>query len=247
VTPSSESYVYGVCASGAALPRVKGIGARKLRLVEAAELGAIVSGATPPVRAGKEELATHAHVLQRALAKGPVLPMRFGVVFPDDDAVRAELLVPYGEVLGEQLRELSGTVELHLRATYHEPALMKEVVEGDSRIAALSASLRGRSADATYYEQIELGERVAQAVEAAAARDRATVLDALEPMCVAVSVAAPEHEQVACDAAFLVEEARVPAFDRAVDELGRRNDGRIRFSYTGPHPAYNFVELPAQV
>jgi gas vesicle protein GvpL/GvpF len=247
VSKSSESYVYGVSLPEASPPKAKGIGGRKLRLVDAGPLAAIVSDATPPVRAGRQELAAHARVLQRALGNGPVLPMRFGVVMPGDDAVREELLEPFREVLIEQLGELEGTVELHLRATYDEPALMKEVLAGDRRIAALSRSLRGQSPDATYYEQIELGERVAQAVEDAAARDRAALLGELEPLCLAVSVGDPQHEQVACDAAFLVEDARLAEFDRAVDELGLRHDGRIRFTYTGPHPPYNFVELPAQV
>jgi hypothetical protein len=247
VAKATESYVYGVTLPGAAMPKGKGIGGRGLRLVEAGELAAIVSDATPPVRAGRNELATHARVLQRALENGPVLPMRFGVVMPDDDEIREQLLDPFREVLAEQLLELDGTVELHLRATYDEPALMREVVEGDPRIAALSSSLRDSSRDATYYAQIELGERVAQAVESAAARDRAALLGELEPLCLAFSLGEAQHEQVACDAAFLVEQARLGDFDRAVDELGRRNDGRIRFTYTGPHPPYNFVELPAQV
>jgi hypothetical protein len=247
VAQASETYVYGVTAPDAAVPKAKGIGGRALRHVEAGELAALVSGVTPPVRAGKTELGTHARVLQRALENGPVLPMRFGVVMPDDDVVVEQLLDPFQEVLAEQLQELEGTVELHLRATYDEPALMREVVENDRRIAELSRSLQGRPADATYYAQIELGERVAQAVETAAARDRAELLGALEPLCLAFTIGEAQHEQVACDAAFLVEQARMSDFDHAVDELGRRNDGRMRFAYTGPHPAYNFVELPAQV
>ena len=247
MSTSNESYVYGVSLPGAPVPKGKGIGGRKLRLVEADELAAIVSDTVPPVRAGKEELTTHARVLQRALENGPVLPMRFGVVMPGDEAIREELLDPYREVLAEQLGELRGAVELHLRATYDEQALMRQVVAGDRRIAALSRELRGQPSDATYYAQIELGERIAQAVDAASARDRTAILDALEPLCLAISVSDPAHEQVACDAAFLVEEERMPEFDRAVDELGRLGDGRIRFTYTGPHPAYNFVELPAQV
>jgi hypothetical protein len=247
VTPARESYVYGVGLSVAPVPKAKGIGGRRLRVVESGELAAIVSNTTPPVRAGRAELSAHARVLQRALENGPVLPMRFGVVMPGDDEVRDELLEPFQEVLAEQLGELDGTVELHLRATYDEPALMREVVEGDPRIASLSRSLRDQSADATYYAQIELGERVAQAVEGAAARDRSELLGELEPLSLAVSVGEPPSEQVACDAAFLVEQVRLGDFDRAVDELGRRHHGRIRFAYTGPHPAYNFVELPAQV
>jgi hypothetical protein len=43
-----------------------------------------------------------------------------------------------------------------------------------------------------------------------------------------------------------VEESQIPRFDRAVDELGRSNAGRLTFKYTGPLPAYRFVELPVQ-
>jgi hypothetical protein len=65
-------------------------------------------------------------------------------------------------------------------------------------------------------------------------------------MAVAAQVGAPEHERVAANVSFLVEEARLEAFDEAVNDLGRRNAGRLEFNYTGPLPAYSFVELPTE-
>lgn len=247
MTATLEKYLYGVVRPGFALPRCKGIGGRRLRLVDGDEVAAIVSDVDPPVRAGKSELSTHAAVLQKALDGGTVLPMRFGVVMPDEDAVRDELLDPFAEDLAAQLEDLADRFELHLRATYEEHALMREIVEGDRKIGELSRTLRDASSDATYYARIELGQRVAQAVELAAERDRELVLAELEPLCLAFTVGEPQHERVACDLAFLVERERLADVDAAVDELGRRNDGRMRFSYTGPHPPYGFVELPAEV
>jgi hypothetical protein len=246
LTTSSEKYVYGVVTPATVLPRVKGIGGGRLSLVKGGAVAAVVSAVSPPVRAGKKEMQTHAKVLQSVLERGPVLPMRFGMVMPAE-GVAQELLEPFEEDLVEQLNELAGTIEVHLRATYEEEALMSEVVKADSQIAALRSRLRGQSPDATYYAQIDLGQRVAQGVEAAAARDRDEILRALEPLSVAVSVGEPQHERVACDAAFLLDRAALDNFDRAVDELGRRGDGRLRFSYSGPHPPYSFVELPVQV
>jgi len=246
VTAAREKYVYGVVAPGTSLPRAKGVGGGGLKLIEGGSVAAVVSDVTPPVRAGKQELQTHSRVLQRVLERGPVLPMRFGMVMAAEDVSR-ELLEPFEEDLSEQLGELAGAIELHLRATYEEQALMSEVVAADPQIAALRDRLKGQPPDATYYAQIDLGQRVAQGVEGAAARDRDEILRALEPLSIAVSVGDPQHERVACDAAFLVEQAAMGEFDRAVDELGRRGEGRLRFSYSGPHPPYSFVELPAQV
>jgi hypothetical protein len=243
---AKPKYVYGVTPKTASAPHGTGIRRRRLHAIEDGQLAAIVSDAPEgDVQAGREELLTHARVLDRARAQGVVLPMRFGVVMPDEDAVRRELLEGYRDELLLQLREVDGKGELRLRAIYDEDALMKEIVKAHSDIAALSAALRGRPPDAMYYERIELGQKVAQAVEQAAIVDLAAIVDVLEPLAVAVQVGEPDHEHVAANVSFLVEEAQIPAFDQAVDALGRQNAGRMTFKCTGPLPPYSFVELPA--
>ncbi|TMM19404.1 MAG: GvpL/GvpF family gas vesicle protein [Actinobacteria bacterium] len=245
-TQAKPKYVYGVTPRTASALRGTGIRRRRLHAIEDGQLAAIVSDAPEgDIQAGREELLTHARVLGRARAQGVVLPMRFGVVMPDEDAVRRELLEEYRDELLLQLREVDGKGELRLRAVYDEDALMKEIVEAHSDIAALSAALRGRPADALYYERIELGQKVARAVEQAAIVDLSAIVDALEPLAVAVQVGEPDHEHVAANVSFLVEDAQIPAFDQAVDALGRQNAGRLTFKYTGPLPPYSFVELPA--
>jgi Gas vesicle synthesis protein GvpL/GvpF len=245
-TQAKPKYVYGVTPRTASALRGTGIRRRRLHAIEDGQLAAIVSDAPEgDIQAGREELLTHARVLGRARAQGVVLPMRFGVVMPDEDAVRRELLEEYRDELLLQLREVDGKGELRLRAVYDEDALMKEIVEAHSDIAALSAALRGRPADALYYERIELGQKVARAVEQAAIVDQSAIVDALEPLAVAVQVGEPDHEHVAANVSFLVEDAQIPAFDQAVDALGRQNAGRLTFKYTGPLPPYSFVELPA--
>ena len=243
----TEQYVYGVVAADAPTPRTRGIRNSKLRKVAAGELAAIVSDVAPPLEAGKDDLLTHARVLEQIREKASVLPMRFGVMMPTDEEVREHLLEAHAMDLHAQLRELAGMVELHLRALYEESVLMREVVGANPKIAAMSEALRDQPTDATYYERIELGQEVSQAVAGVAMQDTAQILEKLEPLAAAISVNDRGDERLACDAAFLVAEDDLAAFDRAVDELGRRNEGRLRFSYTGPHPTYSFVELPGGV
>jgi Gas vesicle synthesis protein GvpL/GvpF len=245
-TAKTEQYVYGVVLADAPTPRVRGVRGSKLRRIVVGELAAIVSDVAPPLEAEKEDLLAHARVLERTREKASVLPMRFGVLMPTADLVREQLLEPHASDLAAQLRELAGMLELHLRALYVEKSLMREVVEGNPKVAAMSESLRDLPADAAYYERIELGQEVSQAVDAIAMQDTAEILEKLEPLATAIVVNERGDERVACDAAFLVAQDDLQGFDRAVDELGRRNDGRLRFSYTGPHPPYSFVELSGE-
>ncbi len=245
-TRAQAKYVYGVVPHGVAIPHGTGIRRRRLHAVEDGELAAIVSNAPAgEIPAEREELMTHARVLERAQEQGVVLPMRFGFVMPDEQAVRERLLGDYRDELAEQLRELDGRAEMHVRAVYDEQALMQEIVDSHPGIAKLSAALREGSPDATYYARIELGQSVALAVEQAASADLSAILDTLAPLSVAVEVGEREHERVAAHVAFLVETADIPEFDRAVDELGERGAGRMTFRCTGPLPPYSFVELPA--
>lgn len=123
---------------------------------------------------------------------------------------------------------------------------MREVVEAHPEIGARSKSISTRPPDAAYYERIELGQLIAQAVDRARTADSEAILDALEPFADALEIASPGHEREAARIFFLVDQSRLRDFDAAVDDLGRANAGRLRFKYTGPLPPYSFVSLPGE-
>lgn len=241
------NYVYGVVGAGGPPPRSPGIGGADLRLVTGDGIAALVSDIDPDeLTLGREAMTTHAQVLEEALMSGTVLPMRFGIVLPDDDAVRGDLLQAHGDDLRAQLADLEGKVELRLRATYAEAQLMREVMAEDPEVARLSAATRNAPQDATYYARIELGERVAAGVERRRQADAAAILAQLRPLALAVESGDPPHERVALAASFLVAQPTVPAFDKAVDEVGRAQAGRMTLKYTGPLPPYSFVRIAAE-
>jgi Gas vesicle synthesis protein GvpL/GvpF len=239
-------YVYGVIHADTPAPRCRGIAGAPVSTLVHEDLAAVVSDLPEDaLEADRDDLVVHSQVLSAALENGPVLPMRFGLLLEDESAVREGFLAPFHDTLSVQLHDVDGKAELHLRATYDESRVMREAVEVNPAIARLRDSLTDRPADATYYERIELGQMVAEGVERIRQQDTDAIVQALAPLAVATHVDPVEHEQVAASLCFLVEENGLEAFDAAVDELGRREGERLRFKYTGPFPAYSFVELPA--
>jgi hypothetical protein len=238
------TYVYGIVESSARAPKASGIAGAPLAVVAGEGAAALVSDLPDDqVHMGREEVLTHADVLDRAMAGGTVLPMRFGVVMDDSDDVRRQLLERYGDDLRSQLIELAGKVELNVRAVYEEGAVLREVVSDDPAIARLRETVRDRPEDATYYERIRLGELVAKAVEAKREGDAQAILDALAPEALACDIGAPAHERVVVSASFLVDRARLDAFDALLETVARDQAGRIRFKLTGPRAPHSFVEL----
>lgn len=237
-------YVYGIVRASAKPPRARGITDAPLRLIASDGAAALVSELPAgELRLGHDDMLAHARVLESAIAAGTVLPMRFGVVMSGPEEVRQRLLDDYAVEVGAQLDEFDGKVEVRIRASYEEDALLREVVRDDPDIQALKRSVAGRMEDATYYARIELGERVAAGIQRSRERDATAILDALAPFALALDEGEADHERVVLNASFLVERAALERFDAALEAVAAGNVGRMRFKYTGPLAPHSFVQL----
>ena len=237
-------YVYGIVEANRKPPAVRGIADARLKLVAGDGAAALVSDLPAgEVRLGREEMLTHARVLEKALVRGTVLPMRFGVVMSGPDEIRERLLDEHAADLSVQLSEFDGKVEVRIRAVYEQETLLREVVRADPEIGALRGSMSGQSEDATYYARIQLGERVAAGVERKRERDAGEIIASLSAVALAVDEGKTGHERVAVNASFLVERARLKEFNEILDAIAEAHAGRIRFKYTGPLPPHSFVQL----
>jgi len=246
----TQKYVYGVIRAGED-PAVgsEGIGdpGGRVHTIESGPVAALVSDVPgeEPVEAGREDLMRHSRVLQEASERTVVLPMRFGVLMPDADAVRAELLDPHREDLEAQLAEMTGKAELTLKAFYDEEAVMREIVQENAEIGQLSEAVRDQPQDATYFERLRLGEMIAQALEAKRAADAELILGQLEPLALEVDAGEPVHERMVVNAAFLVERDRLDEFDQAARDVNERLGDRMTFRYVGALPPPSFVTMGA--
>jgi len=243
--PETAKYVYGVVrAEGATAPKGAGVDHEPVGVVAHGSVAALTSDVPADfVEAGREELLAHSRVLEEAMKGAVVLPMRFGVVLPDEETIHERLLDPFMETLEAQLREMDGKVEVTIKGIHDEEAILREVVVENREIAELREAIHGKPEAATYYERIRLGELVAVALDEKRAEAAPRIIDRLAPLAVDVRVGDPVHERMAVNASFLVERQRLSEFDRAVDQVGAELAGRIQLKYTGPLPPHSFVEL----
>jgi len=240
----SGTYVYGVtsAATQASLGS-GGVEDRPVRKIERGPLAALVGDAPAgPIKATRRNLMAHSEVLQAAVAGGCVLPMRFGVVMPSDEAVSDELLGEREDVLREQLDALAEHVELELKVLCPEDVLLRSIVAGRPDIARARERLAGQPEDATYGERIALGEEIAHAVEARRADVVQRVVGGLEPLAASTEIDEPTHREMLVNAAFLVERAKLESFDAAVRKLDEELGPDLQLKYVGPLPPYHFVD-----
>lgn len=197
---------------------------------------AAIVRATPDhdVLPSRANLLAHTRVLESLAEHATVLPMRFGMVVDDDEALVEGYLAPQQDDLVAALGRLRGHVELRLRGRYDEEAVLREIVAADPGLARLKGR---RSMDA----KVRLGERIVGALEHRREQDLDRVVEALGPHVAGVVPGAVAEPLDAFSLSLLVAEDGMAGFDLAVDDLGLQVAPALALELVGPVPPFSFT------
>ncbi|MBC7267919.1 MAG: GvpL/GvpF family gas vesicle protein [Streptomyces sp.] len=234
-------YVYGITKAShpLRLEGAKGVGEAptEVRTVRSGDLCAVVSEAPGQLGVSREALAAHQEILETLWADGTVLPLGFGYVAPDEDAVRA-VLDERAEPFTQRLDELTGRVEFNVKGVQDEDTVLRAVLTDSEQARALNAATR--DGGGTYEDRLALGQLLAEQVQVRQEALAAEVLTALRPLALAEKLS-PPSQQYFVSASFLIPDDRAEDFARVGDDVaGRLGDG-VELRLRGPLPPYSFA------
>ncbi|WP_049570736.1 GvpL/GvpF family gas vesicle protein [Streptomyces sp. SBT349] len=236
------TYVYGIADAGnrRVVPGgLSGVGnpPRPVRVLRVGGVAALVSDCPPGLRPRRRDLFAHQRVLTVAAAGGPVLPLRFGSISPDDSAVRTALR-DHADLYRDQLETVADRVEYNVKATHRENEVLRRVVAGNPEIRRLNEATRS-GGQAVYQDRLRLGELVAQELRAHEAQDAAAVEQVLAPFAESRRPG-PQADGRVVNVSFLVGRDDTAGFLDAVDRL-RETSPHLDLRVNGPLPPYSFV------
>jgi hypothetical protein len=237
-----STYVYAFTHSAhpLAVDGLTGVGAQAapLRVVRHDGLAAVVSDAPESLRAKRRDLETHHRVLEALGEAGPVLPMRFGILAPDDAAVQSTLAARTDHYRA-LLARVEGKVELNVKGVHREDPLLRALLLKHRTLRERNEALRDNGGG-SHADKVAFGERLTAAMEDRRALDAERVLAELRPHAALVSLG-PPASGCFVNASFLVGADARPGFDaslaRLQEELAELADVRVH----GPLPPYSFV------
>jgi len=245
----SACYVYGIVPGAATLaPGTSGVsgpgGPEPVFLVPQGDIAALVSGADAGAGlAQPENLIAHKRLLDALAGQVPVLPLRFGTVLPDRDAVTGLLLGPGHDAFRTALARLDGCAQYLVKGRYAEETVLREVLAENPEAAALRADIRSvPDADATFGLRIRLGQIVSAAITAKRLADTRALDDAVAPCCAARVARGPSDAQDAVNLALLARTARQADIERRVSRVARDWAGRVLLTLVGPMAPYDFAQ-----
>jgi hypothetical protein len=241
--PTIGVYVYGIVPSDVEPEEdATGVADGTVSVVAQGEIAALVSELSVDRALGTpEDLRAHADVLDGTARVAPVLPLRFGAVLSDADAVKEELLSAHADEFASALEQLEGKAQYVVKGRYVEKAILQEIIDESDQAAQLRDAIRDKSEDAGRDARMALGELVSNAIVAKRDEDTRKTVEALEDLVESVNMREPTHEEEAVQVAVLADVERQEELEKAVGQLAENWDGRVEMKLLGPLAAYDFV------
>ncbi len=238
-------FVYGIVPGDIEVEEsAQGIGdpPAPVEVVHEGDIAALVSVIPTDHALGTpEDLQAHAKLLDGTASVAPVLPLRFGAVLTDEDAVAEELLRDHHDEFAKALKALEGHAEYLVKGRYDEDAFLAGLLSENEEARQLSEDIRDKSEDASRNSRIALRELIADAIESMRTQDTETVIDDLEGIAAQISPREPTHEWDAVHVALLAEVERQAELEEVVDRMNESASGRMELRLLGPVAAYDFV------
>lgn len=245
---ASALYAYAITRAGAPVPDAEPLaGGDRLAHVVRGDLALLVSPVDPArLRVDQDDLSEtgplatlvrgHDAVLTAAAAAGPVLPLRFGTLVPDEAAAR-RLLDTHAGSAGPQLDRIGGAREWGVR-------LVRTL--GTEPVPAAAGS------DLSGTEFLTLRRRArTEAEQALAAAERAAsrLEEALAPLTRArLRRGGSPGSSLLLDLAYLVEPDREAAVGAALEQIAAEEAAHgLALEVSGPWPPYSFASLGEEV
>jgi gas vesicle protein GvpL/GvpF len=195
----------------------------------------------------------HDRVVTAAADAAPVIPLPIFSLFRDDAAIRA-MLVERRDELSRLFARLRGAREYTVRV-YRDDAMLNAALSDLSpHIRELEKNVERATPGQRYLLQRKLDEarrtelrRVSsdiaqQAYRALSPLARASVREPLPAAAASAETQSARTQPAILNASFLVDDARLDEFRRALSELIElRAPAGFRVDFTGPWPAYHFA------
>jgi hypothetical protein len=244
-SPEQGRYLYCIVRPGTTDGLdLRGIDDQPISVVADADLAVLVSpSAVKRYRLSRQYTLGHELIIERAMTRGTVLPIKFGTVAETEDAIREKVLQARSDDLRRLMIAMDGKVELGLKVIWNQERIYADIVARDAKIRGLRDQLAGRPPSEAHYERVRLGELVEEALTDRRLEDADAIMARLEPLSNDTRRNDIYGEMMILNAAFLVETAREAEFDAVIQALDAELNNLMTFKYIGPLPPFNFVDL----
>lgn len=244
---STQDGVYLFCAIREKVPKKFGtvkLNERKsgVYTIHFNHVAMVVSKVSGEVLPARNNLMAHQQIISEVMKQYSVIPMSFGNVFHSKNDV---LLII--EHLNEEFEKLFSHLENKMEVGL-KVIPKKEWLDEEMKVNPLLSEWKTKQRDhANFYDQIQIGEQAQNFILSLEEKAAEEIYEPLMELAEAGKLNKTIPGKTLLNAAFLIDTNNEASFDNKVNELYEIWKDKAEFKYSGPWPAYNFVNIRLRI
>ncbi len=189
------------------------------------------------------QLIKHQVVIEEIMNLGnTIIPMKLGTLVFNESEVKN--LLDRGYSLSKDIfKKINDAVEIDLAVTWNDlTSVLKEIGEG-KEIRDFKKKILENAREFTIENKIKIGAMIKNELDKLRENISSEILVYFKNACNGVKTHSLMDDRMVTNIALLIEKAKQKDFDRKVDELNSKFDGKLNFRCVGPLPPYSFYTL----
>lgn len=193
----------------------------------------------------KKNVMAHQNVLTKMMGSFSVIPFSFGHTFKSEADVKKLLKSLYSD-LKVIIGNIKGKIEVGLKVVANK-VWLEEEARKYGNIEHILRGMENKSEDAAFYDRIKLGEEANAFFESLQQEIASEIFTPLSDLAFQSKQNKLLNERILLNAAFLIDRTSESLFDQKVNDLYEKWEGKLEFNYSGPWPAYNFIDIRLKI
>ncbi|WP_147804080.1 GvpL/GvpF family gas vesicle protein [Alkalicoccus halolimnae] len=189
----------------------------------------------------RKNARAHQNAVSDVMKDHTIIPVSFGNVVEGkkDVEVFMEHLYPNFEKI---FPKIENKIEVGLKLVGKKEWMQKQA-HNNPKLKQMKTNIETKSKAAGYYDRMALGEASKKFIGSIHEEFEKEIFHPLTKIADSAKSNEVINERMLLNAAFLIDKDKEEIFDKKVNELYAKWNDKIDFSYTGPWPAYNFIDL----
>ncbi|EAR13306.1 hypothetical protein PI23P_02392 [Polaribacter irgensii 23-P] len=197
------------------------------------------------IEVNPKNILSHQKVIEEVMKEfNSILPLRFGNIAATPDEIRNLLSGRYREFM-ELLRTFENMVEINVKCTWNNIDLIfKEIEQENVAFKKIKEDLKKEpDVSKKNKKRAEAGKMVQIELHKKNEKEAKSVMNAFKRATIDYRTNKITNDATFFNTAFLVNSGREKEIDNIMTDIGEEYKDRIDFSYTGPMPIFNFIDL----
>lgn len=192
-----------------------------------------------------ENIIAHQKVIEAVMCEfDGVIPVKFGTIAATPDEIRNLLDRRYRE-LYELVQHFENKVEYALKASWCSMEdIFKEIDKECPELKEIKKRIEKSDNKEKRKEYIqEAGEKIEKYLQTKKEDECREIISAFKKTIYSVKENKTIGDAAIMNVALLISKGRETEFDNIMTDIGEKYKERIDFTYTGPLPIFNFIDL----